>query len=82
VSDLEQLLTEKFVCARCGQQMARVKTLAMSGRGLTRILDLQPYKYLFVTCENCGYTKVYDPQVLKEKENPAELFETIFSRRR
>lgn len=43
MSNLEQLLAENFVCTRCDQKMARVKTLAMSGAGLTRIFDLQPH---------------------------------------
>ncbi len=78
MNNLEQLLAENFVCAKCGQQAGRVKTLAMSGTGLTRWFDLQPHKYLFVSCENCGYTEVYDTKVLREKEDPAQVMETIF----
>lgn len=65
--DVERLLTERFVCAKCGGNGAKVKKLAMTGVGLSRLLDLQHNRYLFASCQICGYTEVYDLRVLEGK---------------
>ncbi|MGY4707432.1 zinc ribbon domain-containing protein [Candidatus Bipolaricaulota sp. J31] len=65
---VEQEISAKFKCAKCGGTSAQVRKLAMVGAGLLeRITDWQRNKYYFVTCRNCGYTKVYDARVLDGK---------------
>ncbi|MGD1993394.1 MAG: zinc ribbon domain-containing protein [Anaerolineae bacterium] len=32
----------------------------MSGTGLSRLFEVQGYRYAFVSCTNCGYTEVHD----------------------
>jgi predicted nucleic-acid-binding Zn-ribbon protein len=47
-------LAERFVCARCGERGAQVEKLAMSGVGLSRLLEIQQHRYAFASCRNCG----------------------------
>lgn len=65
--DWEKKFAEDFECDKCGHRGARVNKASMSGTGLTRFFDVQSLKYLFVSCENCGYTEVYNLKVLKGK---------------
>jgi len=69
-SDLhvEQEISAKFKCAKCGGTSAQVQKLAMTGAGIIdRMMNWQHNKYYFVTCMHCGYTEVYDEEVLKGK---------------
>jgi len=44
-----------------------------------RWMDWQRNKYYFVTCLNCGYTEVYDAEVLEGKKDVlGDLFDLIF----
>ena len=54
----------KFRCPKCGSTRGRVKKLAMTGAGLfDRWMDWQRNKY-------CGYTEVYDAEVLEGMTYP------------
>ncbi len=77
--DVENLLAQEFVCARCQHTGASVERLAMSGTGLSRLLEIQAHRYAFVSCNNCGYTEVYNLRTLQGKDNLGTLFEILFS---
>ena len=63
--DVEQALSSKFSCPKCGNVGARVKKLAMTGTGLSRLFDLEHNQYAFASCERCGFTEAYDLEILK-----------------
>ncbi|AEA46444.1 zinc ribbon domain-containing protein [Archaeoglobus veneficus] len=62
----------------CREQWS--KKLAMTGASLLdRWMDWQRNKYYFVTCSNCGYTEVYDAEVLEGKKGKLDdIFDLIF----
>ena len=66
--DIEQDLARRFVCAKCHSQGAKVRTLAMTGTGLSRLLDFQHNQYVFVSCERCGYSEIYDKRTLSSAD--------------
>ena len=63
--NVERLLSERFVCSKCRSTGAVVEKLAMTGTGLSRLVDFQRHQYMFVSCQNCGYTEVYNRAVLE-----------------
>lgn len=65
--DWEGKFAKEFKCPKCGHEGARTKKLAMSGTGLSKLLDVQMNKYLFVSCSTCGFTEVYNLKVLEGK---------------
>lgn len=65
--DVAGAIAERFKCSKCGHQEARVKELAMTGAGLSKLFDIQHNHYIFASCLNCGYTEVYDPRILGGK---------------
>ncbi len=79
MAKVEELLAQKFVCPRCSQRGAHAERLAMSGTGLSRLLEIQHHRYSFVSCNNCGYTEVYDLNTLEGKDNVGTLLDVLFS---
>ena len=65
--DLAESIRSRFKCQKCGNSQARVKEVAMTGTGLSKLFDIEHNHYFFVSCLNCGYTEVFDPEVLGGK---------------
>lgn len=74
----DDLLAREFVCARCKQKGAHVERLSMSGTGLSRLFEVQAYRYAFVSCTNCGYTEVYNLRILEGRDNLGTFLEILF----
>jgi len=60
------MLLEDFSCPKCQGREGIVKRLAMSGTGFSRFFDIQHHEYAFVSCADCGYTQVYNLDILRE----------------
>jgi predicted nucleic-acid-binding Zn-ribbon protein len=76
---VEDQLAEAFVCRKCDQRGADVQQLSMSGTGVSRFLDIQPYRYAFVSCTNCGYTEVFNLKTLAGKDDLGMFLDILFS---
>ncbi|HET7615463.1 MAG TPA: zinc ribbon domain-containing protein [Bacillales bacterium] len=61
-------MESKFKCVKCGHDSCETKELAMTGTGLSKIFDIEHNRFLFVSCEHCGYVEVYNPRILGEKK--------------
>jgi uncharacterized protein len=68
VSRVEDAIKSKFKCQKCSRTACNTKELAMTGSGLSKLLDIQHNHFLFVSCMNCGYVEVYNPNVLEGKK--------------
>lgn len=75
----EQILAEQFVCSHCKNSGAQVESLAMSGTGFSRFLDIQPYRYAFVSCKNCGFTEVFNLKILDGKDDLGTFIDILFA---
>lgn len=64
IRELAEALEDRFFCCRCGGRGGIAKEVAMTGAGLSKLLDVQHHHYLFVSCEHCGNVEIYDPEVL------------------
>lgn len=65
---IEHLITSKFKCCKCNHNECNVKEVAMSGTGLSKILDIEHNHFLFVSCLNCGFVEIYNPDVMLGKK--------------
>lgn len=79
MSKTEDLLAREFVCSRCNQQGAHVERLSMSGTGISRLFEVQPYRYAFVSCQNCGYTEVFNLRMLEGKDDLGTFIDILFA---
>ena len=80
MKDIEKEIESRFICGKCRSSGAEVKSLAMTGTGISRFLDIQHNRYIFASCKNCGYTEVYNLDILKgNKDNVGNILDIIFS---
>jgi len=42
-------------------------------------LEIQAYRYAFVSCKNCGYTEIFSLNILKGKDDVGTILEVIFA---
>ena len=77
--NVDHLLAQEFTCLHCKHAGAHVERLAMSGTGLSRLLEIQAYRYAFASCTNCGYTEVYNLRTLAGKDDLGTFLEILFS---
>ncbi len=75
----EDILAEQFICSHCKNEGAHVEKLAMSGTGLSRLLEIQPHRYAFVSCRNCGFTEVFNLKILDGKDNLGTFIDILFA---
>ena len=69
IKDIEKIET-RFVSARCRSSGAKVKSVAMTGTGISKLLDIQHNQYIFASCSNCGHKEAYNlgtPKGSKDK---------------
>jgi len=76
---VEDQLAQAFICGKCHQQGAHVERLAMSGTGISRLFEVQPYRYAFASCSSCGYTEVYNLRMLEGKDDLGSFLEILFA---
>ena len=76
---VDELLAQEFSCARCGHKGAHVERLAMTGTGVSALLEIQRYRYAFVSCTQCGYTEAYNLRMLEGKDDLRDFLEILFS---
>ena len=79
MSKVEEEIARRFNCVKCKSSGAKVKSLAMTGTGLSRLMNFQHSRYTFVSCLNCGYTEVYNLDILSGGEDKViNMLDIIF----
>ncbi|WP_409346495.1 zinc ribbon domain-containing protein [Paenibacillus sp. MBLB4367] len=66
---IEEILASRFTCAKCKHDECHIKEVAMSGTGLSKIFDIEHNHFLFVSCMNCGFVEIYNPDILSGKKS-------------
>jgi predicted nucleic-acid-binding Zn-ribbon protein len=69
-------LGRRFVCGKCKARGAEVKRMTATRTGLSGMFGLQ-HLFIAVTCMACGYTELYDPQVLEGKDDAGAILDAI-----
>ena len=66
-------MTEKG-CIKCGSKDAGTKEVAMTGKGLSKMFDIQNNRFLVVYCKKCGYSEFYN----KETSTASNVLDFFF----
>ncbi|UII57357.1 zinc ribbon domain-containing protein [Cytobacillus spongiae] len=61
-------------CIKCGSRDAAQKEVAMTGSGISKLLDIQNNKFLVVSCKKCGYSEFYS----KESSTAGNVLDFFF----
>jgi predicted nucleic-acid-binding Zn-ribbon protein len=75
---LDEQIAERFICSKCNSKHGRVKRVAMTGTGVSRLLDVQHNTYLAISCHNCGKTEWFDLEMLEGKDTLGALLDLWF----
>ena len=59
-------------------QGASVKRIATTRTGLSKLMDIQHNKFIALSCHDCGYTELYNPEVLEGKNNFGTIIDILF----
>jgi predicted nucleic-acid-binding Zn-ribbon protein len=79
MAQVDEMLAREFACPRCQHKGAKVERLSMSGTGLSRLFEIQPYRYAFVSCTNCGYTEIFNLRILEGRDDLGTFLEVLFA---
>lgn len=79
MAKLEDQILSAFRCAKCEGRSAHIEELALSGTGISRLFEVQPYRYAFISCTNCGFTEIYNLETLRGKDDLGTLLEILFA---
>jgi len=74
----DDLLASRFVCSKCKRAGGRAKRIAATGTGFSRLLDIQHNHFVAVSCNNCGYTELFNPEILEGKRNLGAVIDILF----
>ena len=75
---LDQQLAEQFKCEKCQNRGAQVKRIATTGTGLSKMFDIQNNTFVMVSCQTCGYTEVYNPDILERRSDVGTILDILF----
>jgi predicted nucleic-acid-binding Zn-ribbon protein len=75
---LEDQIALRFRCDKCENVGGTVKRFAASGTGLSKLLDIQHNQFIAASCRNCGYTEIYNPEVLEGKRQVGNILDVLF----
>ena len=79
MKNIEKEIESRFICAKCRSSGAEVKTLAITGSGISRLMNIQHNRYIFASCNNCGYTEAYNLDILSgSKDKVGNILDVIF----
>lgn len=67
IHDVNEWISERFECSKCRHNECRIQEVAMTGGGISKLLDIQYNHYLFVSCYRCSNVTIYDPNILHGK---------------
>jgi predicted nucleic-acid-binding Zn-ribbon protein len=75
---LEDQIAQRFICSKCKSSGADVKRISAPGTGLSRMFDIQHNTFVTASCRYCGYTEIYNPEVMEGKDKTGAILDIIF----
>jgi len=76
--DIEEQLAAKFNCPKCKHSGGKADSIAATGTGFSKFLDIQNRRFITISCTHCGYTEMYNKNMLEGKSGISDIFDFIF----
>ena len=76
-SSLEKSFSQHYVCQKCEHRDARVERISSSGTGLAK---LSAKDFLAISCQNCGYTELFNLTVIEGRSDLQNFLRGLFGR--
>lgn len=65
--DTEAIIANAYKCPKCKHDECDINEIAMTGAGLSKVLNIQYHHYLYVSCMHCGFVEIYNPNLIKRR---------------
>lgn len=75
---IEDQLADRFRCPKCNRRGGVAKRFAATGTGLSKLFDIQHNKFIAVSCNYCGFTEIYNPEILEGKSHTGTILDVLF----
>lgn len=72
---VEAAISQHFTCPKCKHREPSFERIAMPGVGLRKLFA---HQFLAVTCEGCGYTELFNLNVLEGRTDLGNFIRGIF----
>ena len=54
------------------------RAISAAGAGISKIFDIEHNQFVTASCTNCGFTEIYNPEVLEGKRHLGSIFDILF----
>lgn len=81
IKEISEEVEKRFICPKCKNKEGYYRRIAVTGDGLTRILDIQYNRFITVSCTRCGYTEVFDLKILRDPNFKMEILDEIYGKK-
>lgn len=78
VLTFDEELARTYRCDRCRSYGAKVKRIASTGAGVTRILNWQLHEFIVTSCLYCGLVQHFDPSIVDKEQKAWRLADLFF----
>ncbi len=58
------IIKQNYKCPKCGNSNCIIDGMAATGKGMSRLMDVQTNRFTTVSCNKCGYTEFYKDNIL------------------
>jgi predicted nucleic-acid-binding Zn-ribbon protein len=61
--DLAAQIANHFECSKCRHDECEIDEIAMTGAGISKLLNIQYHHFLYASCLQCGFVEIYNPNI-------------------
>lgn len=72
---VEKIVSKHYQCQKCEYGDARVERISSRGTGFAKLLAKD---FIAVSCENCGYTELFNLSVLEDRTDLQNFLRGLF----
>jgi predicted nucleic-acid-binding Zn-ribbon protein len=78
VEEIEKEFEKRFICVKCKNKGGYSKRIAVTGDGLSKLIDVKLNRMIKVSCTRCGYTEFFDLTTMKDPEFNMDIINEIY----
>jgi predicted nucleic-acid-binding Zn-ribbon protein len=75
---VEAAFRSHFRCERCASRQCKVKRIAATGTGVSRLLNLEHNRFISVSCQSCARVELFDLDVLEGRNRLSDVMDLLF----
>ena len=77
-AELDAELAGRFICPKCRTRGAAVRRSAATSVSFSNRVEAHHHHLIALSCTNCGYTELYNPDILESKRYLGPILKVLF----